>query len=294
MRSFCKLFLPVLTILFFFAASAGGKVLPASYGLSANSIDTVYVSKMTKMGMDSLLRVHPLLSGKTVINAVTRTRVHTDRTTDFYLLLFLLLFLGLIRMGNPRYFQSLLRAFWNPTLSNRQLKEQLESARMPNLLMNIFFSIVMGAYMYYAIHVFLPGRQQTVHPVVLLLLLVGGVMLIYIVKYLVVMFSGWVFRVENITEQYLFNVFLINKIMSIVLLPFLVVLVFGTAAWANVLLVISVVLIALLFFNRYVRSWQIFGSFFQYSKFHFFTYFCASELLPLAVLMKLMVRGLLS
>ena len=47
-----------------------------------------------------------------------------------------------------------------------------------------------------------------------------------------------------------------------------------------------------LLINRYTRSWQIFGSFFQYSKFHFFTYLCASEVLPLAVLMKILVQGL--
>jgi hypothetical protein len=68
---------------------------------------------------------------------------------------------------------------------------------------------------------------------------------------------------------------------------------FGSAALAGPAVVVSVIVIALLFINRYIRSWQVFGSFFQYSKFHFFTYLCASEILPLAVLMKLLVRGLL-
>lgn len=76
-------------------------------------------------------------------------------------------------------------------------------------------------------------------------------------------------------------------------MPFIVLLAFGNGAWMNSLIIFSFILIALLWLNRYIRSWQIFGSFFQYSKFHFFTYLCASELLPLAVLMKLMVQGLL-
>jgi hypothetical protein len=109
----------------------------------------------------------------------------------------------------------------------------------------------------------------------------------------VVRFSGWAFRVESITEHYLFNVFLINKILGVVLLPFAVIMAFGAQELAQTMEVFSFFIISILFLNRYFRSWQVFGSFFQYSKFHFFTYLCASELLPLAVLMKLMVRGLL-
>jgi len=81
--------------------------------------------------------------------------------------------------------------------------------------------------------------------------------------------------------------------LGILLLPFTIVMAFGTPDIAQLALFISVLLILILFINRYMRSWQVFGSFFQYSKFHFFTYLCASELLPLAVLMKLLVRGLL-
>jgi len=118
-------------------------------------------------------------------------------------------------------------------------------------------------------------------------------MLIYMAKYAAVRFSGWAFRVEGVTDHYLFNVFLMNKILAIVLLPFIVIMAFSEPMWAHPIIVVSFIACLLLFVNRYVRSWQVFGSFFQYSKFHFFTYLCASELLPLAVLMKLLIRGLL-
>jgi len=139
----------------------------------------------------------------------------------------------------------------------------------------------------------MPQRSGNIAPSLLLLMLIGGMIVIYVGKYAVIKFSGWSFRVESITEHYLFNVFLVNKILAIILLPFIVLLAFATPVIAQPALIISFVLILVLFVNRYLRSWQVFGSFFQYSKFHFFTYLCASELLPLAVLMKLLVRGLL-
>ena len=139
----------------------------------------------------------------------------------------------------------------------------------------------------------MPQRPQNIAPSLLLILLIAGMIFIYAGKYAVIKFSGWAFRVEGITEHYLFNVFLVNKIMAVVLLPFIVLLAFAEPEIAEPALVLSFILVLILFINRYLRSWQVFGSFFQYSKFHFFMYLCASELLPLAVLMKLLVRGLL-
>ena len=124
-------------------------------------------------------------------------------------------------------------------------------------------------------------------------MLVVGTGIIYLAKYLAVRFSGWAFRVEGVTEHYLFNVFLINKVLGIILVPFVIILAFADHNVVQQMIVISFIVSGILLLNRYIRSWQVFGSFFQYSKFHFFMYLCASELLPLAVLMKLLVKGLM-
>jgi hypothetical protein len=281
-------------ILVFFAvqAVAAKGVDPARYGLSFTEASIVNKAAV-QHAMDSVLRAHPMLSGHTRVYAIERAHMLTDRTADFYLLLLLVVLLGMIRLSNPRYFQSLIKAFWNPTMSGRATKEQLQHAGLPNLLMNLFFTMSAGAYIYYAVIMFVNSRSHNLPPVLLLLLLIAGVVVIYGGKYLMIRLSGWAFRVENVTEQYLFNVFLVNKIIAMALLPFILLLAFGDPQWLNTVLIISFLVVGLLLINRYIRSWQIFGSFFQYSKFHFFTYLCASELLPLAVLMKLLVRGLL-
>lgn len=266
--------------------------MPSRYGLGFTAA-SVNNKAAVQHSMDSLLRVHPMLAQTTRVYAIEHTHMMTDRTNDFYLLLLLVLLLGMIRLSNPRYFQSLIRAFLNPTMSGRQTKEQLQHAGWPNFLMNLFFTMSVGAYIYYTVTVFVSRHNDQLPPVLLLGMLVAGVILIYAGKYFVIRLSGWAFRVEQVTEQYLFNVFLINKIIAIALLPFILLLAFGDPQWLNPVLLVSFIVIGLLLVNRYIRSWQIFGSFFQYSKFHFFTYLCASELLPLAVLMKLLVRGLL-
>jgi len=265
------------------------RVDPAAYGIDSFVEDRLAAAR----AMDSLIARHPMSSSETVYIAIPREHHMEDNTADFYLLMALFLLLGLIRLHDPRYFRSLARVFANPSLNSRQLSEQMEAARMSNFLMNIFFSVSAGAYLYYVIHAFMPVSVLSLPAGVWMIMLIAGVMMVYTAKYTVIRISGWAFRIESLTSQYLFNVFLINKIVAVALLPFIVLLAFGDRSWLEPVVILSLVVASLFMLNRYLRSWQVFGSFFQYSRFHFFLYLCASELLPLAVLIKLIMRWML-
>ncbi len=255
--------------------------------------DSATLEAWARYRIDSTFADLPILSSPYIIGDVQSLHTAPSQTADFYLLLSLCLILGLIRYMDTRYFINLWKAFWNPTLSNRQLKEQLQSAALPDFLMNVFFAFAGGAYMYYIVRFFTPVPEGRIPPSLLILMLIAGMGVIYIGKYAAVRFSGWAFRVEGVTEHYLFNVFLINKILAIVLVPFIIVLAFASHQWARQAVFLSFIAAGILLLNRYIRSWKVFGSFFQYSRFHFFMYLCASEILPIAVLMKLLVKGLM-
>lgn len=284
----------VLILLFLFTGFMAGW---SRISLNRYEVVTLPDSVVMKAGFqqlsDSVIGRHPMFANARIISDIEVPHVHVSQTADFYLLLFLCLMLGIIRFVDPRYFYNLWLAFTNPTLSARQLKDQLQGAGLPNFLMNIFFTISLGAYIYYVVNYFTPHRSNVLPPSLLLLMLIAGTGLIYLSKYLAVRFSGWAFRMEGLTEHYLFNVFLINKILGIILIPFVIVLAFADQGVVQQMVMISFIVAGILILNRYIRSWQVFGAFFQYSKFHFFMYLCASEILPLAVLMKLLVKGLL-
>ena len=282
----------LLLFVLFLSAGAGATVMPSMYG-NCPLPDSATQQRMAISATDSFIANHPMMATKFVISDIELPHEMISQTADFYLLLLLCLMLGLIRFMDTRYFINLWRAFWNPTLSNRQLKEQLQGSGLPNLLMNIFFTFAAGAYIYYVVRFFTPHYSGVIPPSLLIIMLIAGTGLIYLAKYAAVRFSGWAFRVEGITEHYLFNVFLINKVLGIMLVPFVIILAFADHEWARQMVIISFIVSGILLLNRYIRSWEVFGSFFQYSKFHFFMYLCASELLPLAVLMKLLVKGLM-
>ena len=273
-------------LLCFGATDAMARIDMQRYGFA---IDSNQTKALATISVDSLVNLGAAVKNKTVYFSIDRPRVMHDSTIDFYLVLLLCLLLGIIRFSDPHYFSVLVRSFRNPS-GSRHFKEQIQGASVSNLLMNIFFAVIAGAYIYYAGRALAVRLSDAFDGPLMLVVLIGGVLAIYLGKYLVIRFSGWAFRVETITEQYLFNVFLINKIIGIALLPFVVLIAFAGAEWISPLIVISLMIIALLLFNRYTRSWQVFGSFFQYSKFHFFTYLCASEILPMAILVKLLLH----
>lgn len=218
---------------------------------------------------------------------------YPDRTADFFFLLLIALLLGLIRFTNPRYFGLLWRAFYHPTHTSQALRDQLDADPIPNAGMNVLFAGATGAYLYTLLRIYSPAGSYAQYPsVVVLGSLIVGVGIIYTFKWIAIRFSGWAFGVSALTGQYLFNVFLINKILAILLLPFVFILAFANPQWAHIVVVISFLVIGALVSMRYARSWLALRNFFSNSRFHFLTYFCASEILPLAVLTKFVARAL--
>jgi len=285
----------VLCCLFFLSCFwCSARVVPQQYGYSFTTEGPAAQAAAWRL-TDSLLQQHPYLRATVIENRVVHLRPYDNDAKDFYFIMGLVLFLGVVRMVHPYYFRLLFRSFWQPGGAHRNArgyKEQLQQATFPNLLMNLFFGCVGGVWLYYLLQVYaqpagwLPGA-------VMIFLLAAGLLLVYGIKYLAVLFSGWAFRVEALTGQYLYSIFLVNKIIAILLLPFVVLLAFCGPAWQEPLAIVSLIVAGGLLLTRYVRSWHSFGSFFQYSKFHFITYLCASELVPLAILLKLLSRYLL-
>ena len=255
-------------------------------------IDNTYIENLTHHRLDSIFDQSVFLTKIEAKYGVEKIRPNVNRTPDFYILMGLVLFLGFIRFIDPKYLFEIWQAYFNIGLNSRLVKEKLNNAVIPNALMNVFFTLSFATYVFYVVRNFVSSEQLKTGTPFLVLILVGGVIAIYITKYLVIRFTGWVFNMKTVADNYLYNVFLVNKVLAIALLPFIVILAFPNPTCSYFVFIISIIIAIASFVSRYIRSWQVLGSFFQYSKFHFFTYLCASEILPLAVLMKFVLTEL--
>lgn len=278
-----------LIFLLFFGLPAGEASARILYGYN---IPEAVIEQKAQEKLRLELAKHPLMSGKTTYVAeLPRPHKFVDRTADFLVLAILIALLGIFRVTNPSYFRNLFRAFRNPTLSTRQLREQLRQNSAATLVMDVFFCISLGLYLFHLLRYthYTQGQGQLGRfpPGIIMLGCVLLFIVVYMVRFLFLKFTGWVFKIPEITDNYTFNVFLINKILGIAIIPFTIILAFGQGAWVQVALLVSGIVVLILLLNRYLRSGVAFGYFLKFSKFHFFMYLCASELLPLAVLVKL-------
>ena len=204
-----------------------------------------------------------------------------------YIMAGVVLLLGIIRLSYLKYFIDLFRAFMNPTLSQRQLKDQLSQSPFPNFLLNTFFVISLALYLYLLMYRqnYIPGSNAwMVIPALIVL-----VALVYSVKYVMLRFCGWLFGSVELADAYIFILYLINKVLGILLVPFLVILAFCTPELAKAFLYISVFFIVILVAYRYIRSYSVVKQYLSFSRLHFFLYLCAFEVAPVLIITKVLL-----
>lgn len=204
--------------------------------------------------------------------------------TFFYTLLVLVLLLALLRFFYTRYFSTLFRVFFNTSLRQGQLTDQLLQAKLPSLLFNMFFVISAGSYIYFLLrhyHIVNDQRQWAFWGLCILALAI-----IYFVKYCTLKFTGWVTGYAETTDTYVFIIFLISKIIGVVLLPFTVMMAFADMEIAAAAALVSLLFTALLLLLRFFRSYGLLQNQLKISRFHFLLYLAGVEIIPLLLIYK--------
>lgn len=215
---------------------------------------------------------------------IIKHRQPPQKDALFYLLAGLIFFFGIIRTVYDRYFTTLFRVFFNSSLRQSQLTDQLAQSKLPSLFFNLIFLNAGGFYAY-----FLFERLGTAGKAVNWILLgscIAIFMIVYVVKSITLKFVGWVTGYQTEADTYTFVLFLINKIIGICLLPIIVILSFSESRIANFAAVLSFLIVGILLLLRFIRSYSLLQHKLNVSRFHFLLYILAMEILPLMLIYK--------
>lgn len=216
-------------------------------------------------------------------------RERQSKDEIFYLILGLLTFLAFIKLVFSRYFLNVFRLFFQPSFRQKQTREQLLQGRLPSLLLNLFFIFSGAVYVSFLIRYY---NLVALSFWLILLYSACALMVLYMGKYIFLTFAGWVFNVKEATSAYIFSVYLINKILGVILIPFTLIIAFSQSAIINVSVTISVLLILLLFIYRYLISYTSVRKELEVSALHFLFYISAFEIIPLLVIYKTLINYL--
>lgn len=204
----------------------------------------------------------------------------------FYSIIGLLLFFAFIKNSFSRYLHDLYSSYFRTTLRQRQIKEQLLQSPLPSMLFNVFFVISTGIFLSLLLQHF---GLVTRYPFWLVAAYCAlGLLIIYGAKFLALKFFGWVFQLKDATDTYIFLVFSTNKILGVLLLPFIVVLAFTYGAATAAAATLSLIVIGALLAYRYFLSFISINRIIHVNFIHFFIYLAAFEILPLLLINKLL------
>lgn len=227
---------------------------------------------------------NPFLRSKAKpIFLVINERKRKSKDEMFYLVSGLLLFMAFIKLIFGRYFQNIFRLFFQPSFRQKQTREQLQQGNLPSLLLNLFFILSASAYISFLLNYY---HISDITFWLLFFYSALSLIVLYTGKFIFLSFAGWVFNVKEATDAYIFAIYLINKILGVILIPFTLIIAFSQPDIINVSITVSLSLILLLFLYRYMVSYGPVRREVNISPVHFFFYIVAFEITPLLLIYK--------
>lgn len=217
------------------------------------------------------------------VPSLQQNRNHDSKDWLFYQIMLLLIYLGLLKTTFNKYFINMVRVFFNTSLRQSQLTDQLLIAKLPSLLFNIFFILSFGYYLFFV----LIYNNNFDYSNISLLICIAIVMGTYLVKNIVLKFTGWLTGYKKEADDYNFIVFLVNKILGLLMVPFVVIIPFAEKNIVSWVLIVSYCTVALMFMFRYLRSYEVLQYRLKASRRHFLLYIFGIELMPLLLIYKL-------
>ena len=210
-----------------------------------------------------------------------------DKDILFYAVIALIFLYSFLIQIAPQYIAKLFSQFSQSSLRMMQNREQLLQNSLASFIMNIGFVVsfsLMTTLVIFNAHLLPINFWEGFFYMCLFFL---G---LYIGKYICLTIAGYIFNTIELVQTYIFVVFMINKVLGILLIPFIGILAFAKpflhpfAIWGASLLMVLLLLYRYLFSLTSVRNKL------HVSSFHFFLYLCAFEVIPLLILYKLIVQ----
>jgi hypothetical protein len=210
-----------------------------------------------------------------------------DKDFLFYLIVAILLLYGFINTIYPQYFPKLFSQFNQSTTRMLQNRDQLLQNGFASLTLNICFILsfsLMASLLIFNNHL-LPISFWQGYLYISIFFTT-----LYLVKYICLEVAGAIFNTRELVKSYVFVVFMVNKVLGFLLVPFVLILAFAKPMYYTAAIYGAAGVSVLLLLYRYLFSITSVRNKLHLSSFHFFLYLCAFEILPLLILYKLVVQ----
>lgn len=207
-----------------------------------------------------------------------------------YISLFLLISLAWIKLVYGKYLAGIFSALANFQLSQKLYDDPgIVQKRLSQSLLIIYF-ISGGLYLYQLMKYFnldiLPFQG-----ILLFLSLSAILAIVALIRFIIMSLTAYFFKKQKLFSAYLFQHFLNNKVLGIVLIPITIGLAYSRDLFSDILVIFSLGIISIALIIKLIRAYQfIFKN--VISLFYLILYLCILEILPVLVIIKIFTMGL--
>lgn len=214
-------------------------------------------------------------------------RIHNNREWIFYSFAFLFLMLGVLNRLFSGYLQKILRAYFNEGFIFKQARDQIMQLPQASLLFNFFSILTASLFTYFGL--FEQGRSGP-DRWIMIFVLAGFLILVYVVKLILMQIMGWIFSSKEIMENYVFVVFMNNKLIGILLLFSSFLMAFSERDAANDIFHATLYVAGGFFLFRFFKGFIIFSKQKGMGLLSLLLAFISLEILPSVLLIKFIVE----
>jgi hypothetical protein len=204
----------------------------------------------------------------------------------FYVLVILVAGFTWVKVFYAHTFEHILASFISKTMSNQIVRDENLLLQRASFLLTGIFYLVFALFIYQVsiFYNFLPDFFPAGFARFLILAVL--VSTIYSFKFIILKVSGFIFQLDKPVSAYIFNIFLINNLVGILLLPVVIIIAFTTTFAATIIFKIAIIGIILLYIFRLGRGIMIGLSLTDFSLFYLILYICTLEIAPLLLIIK--------
>lgn len=246
--------------------------------------------------LDSLKEVYTVKDGQFIIwkkkfansskyTVQIKEKAHRSRWSLWAFGVILFLF-SLIKIFYTPQLKGIILGFYDNNVFIQLNKEEGLFNRWPFILLFMLFSFVVGLFFFLGARTYL---SVFYNPTIQLFFLLSGVVFVLILlKVLATKALGYIFEVGFLSREYISILYLCYFNGAIYLLPVLLAFLFLPSQFIDGLFFFSCLLLMVLFLLQFLRVSIFTLKTHKFSKFYLFLYFCALEIGPLLILIKIL------
>ena len=211
------------------------------------------------------------------------------RTPDWFtlVLVVVIIFLVWLRMFYFKILNQMISAFFSNSVSNQIVRDENILVQRASIMLSFIFYFIAALFVYQvSIHFNwdFPFLNEGFLRFIVISLLIAFA---YSFKMILLKGLGELFRLDRPVATYIFNIFLINNILGLFLLPVVITVAYIVTDSTEMVIYTGIALVVMSFIYRLVRGFHIWTTLQGVSFFYLIIYFCTLEIAPLVIIIKL-------